>query len=98
MKLRFRAYDTDQGLLVAVCDEDLVGRTFRDGEVRLEVSEDFYGDDNAAREEVVEGLRDAAIANLVGEGAVEAGVEAEVVDTENVLYVDGVPHAQMVRM
>lgn len=98
MKLCFRAYDTEQGLLVAVCDEDLVGRTFREGEVRLEVSKDFYGDATAAWEEVVEGLRDAAIANLVGEGAVEAGVEADVVDTDNVLYVDGVPHAQMVRM
>jgi hypothetical protein len=34
----------------------------------------------------------------VGETAVEAGVEAEVVDEENVLRVEGVPHAQMVRL
>lgn len=98
MRLRLRTYDTEQGLLVAVCDDDLVGMTFRDGDVRLEVTEDFYGDSTAPPEEVEELLRDASIANLVGEHAVDVGVEAEVVNRDNVLVVDGVPHAQMVRM
>lgn len=98
MKLRLRTYDTEQGLLVAVCDEDLLGETFRDGDVRLEVSEDFYGGPVSGVNEVESELVNASIANLVGEESVRVGVDAGLIDKENVLYVEGVPHAQMVRI
>ena len=91
-------YETEQGLLVAAADETVVGELFEEDGVRVDVDEEFYGTSTVPRDEVVESLRKAAIANLVGETAVEAGVEAEVVDEENVLCVEEVPHAQMVRL
>lgn len=91
-------YDTEQGLLVAAADEAVVGELFEEDGVRVDVDEEFYGTSTVPRDEVVESLRHASIANLVGETAVEAGVEAEIVDEENVLRVEEVPHAQMVRL
>lgn len=91
-------YDTEQGLLVAAADEAVVGELFEEDGVRVDVDEEFYGTSTVPRDEVVERLRHASIANLVGETAVEAGVEAEVVDEDKVLRVEEVPHAQMVRL
>jgi len=91
-------YDTEQGLLVAAADETVVGELFEEDGVRVDVDEEFYGTSTVPRDEVVESLRRASIANLVGETAVEAGVEAEIVDEENVLRIEEVPHAQMVRL
>jgi hypothetical protein len=96
--ITLETYDTEQGRMVAVADTALVGDVYEEDGVRVDVDPDFYGETPTAREEVLETLRGASIANLVGEDAVEAGVDADVVDEENVLRVDGVPHAQMVRM
>lgn len=98
MTIVLEEYSTEQGLMVAAADASVVGDLFEEDGVRVDVDEEFYGGKKAPHDEVVESLQRAAIANLVGERAVEAGVEAEVVDEENVLRVEGVPHAQMVRL
>ncbi len=100
MSIVLETYETEQGMMVAAADVSVVGELFEEDGVRVDVDEEFYGktDRTVPREEVVERLRRASIANLVGETAVDAGVEAEVVDEENVLRVEGVPHAQMVRL
>ncbi len=93
-----KTYQTEQGLLAAAADEDLVGSTFEEDGVKLDVDEEFYGGEPSTREEVGDVLRQAATANLVGERTVEAGVESGEIDSDIVLEVEGVPHAQMVRL
>lgn len=91
-------YDTEQGLLVAVADPGVAGETYVDGDVTLDVDEAFYCEDRREPDEVAPLLREAGVANLAGEEAVELGVDCGVVAEENVLDVGGVPHAQMVRI
>ena len=90
--------ETPEGVLVAVCDEALLGETYERGEVSLTVTEEFYGGDPATDEEVAAALGRATTANLVGEAAVGAAVEAGFVDPENVLELDGTVHAQYVHL
>jgi hypothetical protein len=93
-----RERETPEGLLVSVCDADCLGETFEDGAVSLEVTEEFYGGDDAERASeaaVVDSLRRAATANIVGERAVSVAVDAGLVDEGRVLEVDGTLHAQL---
>jgi len=90
--------DTDEGLLVAVCDAEILGETFENGSVSLTVNEEFYGGERADEETVVASLRAAQVANVVGERAVEVAIAAGVVDAEAVLEVGATRHAQLVRM
>ena len=90
--------DTEEGLLVAVCDEEVLGDTFENGSVSLTVNEEFYGGDPADAERVIASLRAARIANVVGERTVAVAVEAGVVDAEAVLEVGATRHAQLVRL
>ncbi len=85
-------------VLLAACDEELLGGTFRSGELCLKVSESFYHADKGDEEALVTRLRLSTIANLVGERTVEIAVRHGFVDPECVLMIGGVPHAQMVRM
>lgn len=89
---------TEQGLMVAVCDRDVLGETFENGEVSLTITEAFYGGDEADEDEVVDSLARASIANIVGARAVEVAVEAGIIDAEHVLDVGETRHAQMVRI
>ncbi|WP_276273114.1 DUF424 domain-containing protein [Haloarcula litorea] len=87
--------DTDEGLLVSVCDPEVVGETFEDGPVSLTVDEEFYGGDAASEDEVVDSLARCSVANIVGTESVALAIEHGFVDEENVLDVDGTRHAQL---
>ncbi|TMT85250.1 DUF424 family protein [Haloterrigena sp. H1] len=89
---------TQEGLLVAVCDEDVLGETFEEGELSLTVTEEFYGGDAVEESTVIESLAQADVANIVGTRAVELAVEEGFIDEANVLEVDTTLHAQLLRM
>lgn len=92
---RMRIHRQGREVLVAVSDAALVGREFREGNLRLQVSEAFYGSEGADAAEVVRQLTLCTIANLVGVDTVMLAIRHGFVDPENVLDIDGVPHAQM---
>lgn len=87
--------ETDEGLLVSVCDADVMGETFEDGPVSLTVTEAFYGGDDVSESEVVDSLARCSVANIVGTESVDVAVEHGFVDEDNVLDVDGTRHAQL---
>lgn len=90
MKLHTRGVET----LVAACDERLLGRTLREGELRLQVSS-FYEGVRMTPQEFVNALRAATIGNFVGRETVEAAQRAGYVGEDGILWIEGEPHAQM---
>ncbi|WP_418285479.1 DUF424 domain-containing protein [Halorubrum sp. DTA46] len=93
-----RERETPEGLLVSVCDADCLGETYDNGQVRITVSEEFYGGEEAVEaspEDVIAGLHRAQVANIVGTEAVGVAVEAGLVDEETVLEFDETRHAQL---
>lgn len=90
--------ETKEGLLVAVCDEDVLGETFEEDELSLTVTEEFYGTDAVDEGTAIESLTQADVANIVGTRAVELAVEEGFVDETNVLEVGATLHAQLLQM
>ncbi|MFC7133518.1 MULTISPECIES: DUF424 domain-containing protein [Salinibaculum] len=90
--------DTQKGLLVSVCDADVVGETFENGDVSLTVEAEFYDGDEADEEAVVQSLARCSVANLVGTRAVGLAIDHGFVDEENVLDFEGTRHAQLLWM
>lgn len=85
-------------VLVAACDRELLGSVLRDGELKLEVRSTFYEGEDASEELLLNRLTIATVANLVGERTVAVAVKHRFIDEECILYIDGVPHAQLVKM
>ena len=85
-------------VLVAACDNDLLGKCFREGKMKLEVSRDFYGTKLSSLEKTVQIVRDADVANLVGRKVVEAAVRRGLVDREAVILIAGIPHVQVMKL
>ena len=96
MLLRERS--TPEGRLVSVCDADVLGETFENGELSLSVDAEFYEGEAADAETVAASLAEASVANLVGTESVETAIEAGFVDEANVLEFEGTVHAQYLRM
>jgi hypothetical protein len=90
--------DTQKGVLVSVCDADVMGETFEDSDVSLTVEEDFYDGEEADEEAVVESLARCSVANIVGTRAVAVAIDHGFVDEDNVLDFEGTRHAQLLWM
>jgi hypothetical protein len=84
--------------LLAACDEELLGKTFSEGELELEVKEDFYGGEKIPEESLAGKFEGANVINLVGEKCVQCGIDAGIITPENVLKIQGIPHAQYFKL
>lgn len=86
----------DGRLVVALCDDDLLGKKFEEGKLCLDLSGDFYKGEEKEENEVLDSLKDACAINAVGKKAVDFLIKNNFVDKEKVIYVLGIPHAQCV--
>lgn len=94
-----KVFRTDTEIVVAVCDEDLLGREIRDPElgITIRIDPDFYGGELLEFDEVLELLREATVANIIGNNIVEKLVEAGYIDSSSqVSVIGGVKHVQVV--
>lgn len=93
-----RERETPEGLLVSVCDDGLIGESFEDGEVSITVTESFYQGESRSEDAVIEALERAAVANIVGNRAINVAIEAGIVDEQRVLEIGEVRHAQVLNL
>lgn len=93
-----RMHSSGKDVLMAACDEELIGKELRDGELRLYVNPAFYKGE-LVNEEIFKNMAiSATIGNLVGKRCVEFAIKIGIVHKDFVLKIDGVPHAQFVRL
>ena len=93
-----KVYKTQGEVLLAACDDGLLGRTFEEGELQLIVSESFYGGEKISHDHFINQLKMATIANLVGREVVGIASEMGMINEDSVLEISGVPHAQIAKM
>lgn len=93
-----KEYSTQGEILLAACDDDILGKTFSEGELELVVSESFYGGEKVDGVSFISFLKKATIANLVGKKVIEIALELRLISEDCILEIDGVPHAQIARL
>lgn len=82
--------------MVAMCDEDLLGKTLEDEKLKIVVSEHFYKGKIMNKEEILKVLKTVLNANIVGKESVELVKELNFIKDENINYIENVPHAIVV--
>jgi hypothetical protein len=97
-KVYLKVFKNSRHTLVAVCDCNLLGKTFREGKLKLEVKNEFYGGTLSTMEEAIKALGSAQIANLVGARIIEAAVKSNLVNPKAVIFIAGVPHVQIFKL
>ncbi|HID25524.1 MAG TPA: DUF424 family protein [Thermoplasmata archaeon] len=98
MQISMKLYRQDEELLIGACDVELLGKRFKEGELTLHVKKSFYEGHRIDEKALITYLEEATIANLVGKRTVECAIRHGYVNPECVLFIEGVPHAQIVKM
>jgi hypothetical protein len=86
-----------QGLLLIVTDREILGRKFEEGKRQLDLGPAFYRGEAMSREEVKKLFSQAQHLHLTGTQAIALALEEDLLRSENLLWVQGIPHAEVVR-
>ena len=82
------------GLILVVTDKEILGKVFEEGKKQLDLSNKFYSGDERDAEAVKALIPEAYILHLTGEKAVALGVELGLVDSQRIIWISNVPHAE----
>lgn len=81
--------------VVAVCDLDLLGRRFEEGKKQIEIKENFFNGDKIEKKEAIKiierQIKEDATFNFVGKEAVKTALEMEIIEEEDIIFIQGVP-------
>ncbi len=87
-----------RNVLLAICDADILGRTLCEGKIVFCVKEEFYKGAKVNVEEAIMMIENSSIVNMVGKNVVNRAIEKGYVHPEAVLNIEGIPHAQIVKI
>ena len=82
--------------IVAICDYDIIGQSFEEGDRCIHVSETFYKGKLVSIEEGLAAMEKATIANIVGERIVQEALKAQLIHDRGIIRIQNIPHAQVV--
>jgi len=85
-------------VLLAICDAEILGKTLREGKIVFQVKEEFYRGAKVSIEEAVAMIENSTIVNMIGKNVVKKAVEKGYVHPEAILNIEGVPHAQILKL
>jgi len=80
--------------VLAICDEDILGKILDDGKIHFEIKADFYQGEKLTGTQVKVLLKDSPNYNLIGKEIIKIAIELGVIEKENIIKIKGIPHAQ----
>jgi hypothetical protein len=87
-----------KNVILAICDSEILGKTLREGKIVFHVKEEFYNGGRVTVEEAIDMIQNSTIVNMVGKCCVEKAIAKGYVHPQAVLNIEGVPHAQIVKL
>ncbi len=85
-------------VLLAACDEELLGQVLKDGKIIFRIRKEFYKGPKLPIDDAIKLIEESTVVNMVGKNIVKKAIDHGLVHPEAVLKICGIPHAQIVKM
>ncbi len=83
--------------VIAVCDSNLLGKTFEQGKMQLNVKETFFGGEEIEPENLLQVIKDMdkedATFNIVGENSINIALKAGIIKKQGIKTIQEIPFA-----
>ncbi len=93
MKVYLKIHRKDEIETIACCDEKLLNQVFKEGNLRIEISNQFFGGKLINLEDAIEILKEASYFNIVGENITSKAIDYKILPKEGIRSINGVPMA-----
>lgn len=94
----FEVYTRRNDKLLAVCDSEILDETLENSDVNYVVDSSFYGEKEADSDRVLELAEKCSLINAIGNEVVQLLVDNDFVDSDRITKIDGIDHAQVVKV
>lgn len=98
MEVYLKLRKIGSSVLLAICDAEILGKTLRQGKMTFHVREEFYKGRRVTVQEAIAMIQNSTVVNMIGKNVVGKAVEEGCVHPEAVLDIEGIPHAQIVKI
>jgi len=89
---------TKYEIVVAICDENLIEKEINSEKFKIKISKKFYGGKLVDKTMALKLMKRATIGNLIGKKIVSLAQKNGFIVKKNVIHIDGIPHAQFVKI
>ena len=95
-----KVFSTRTEIIVSLCDEEILEKVieFKKTGAKIKVSKHFYGEHLIDENIALKLLNRATIGNIIGKKSVELVQKHGFISKENVINIDGIPHAQFTKL
>ena len=91
MPYSVRVSDYQKNIMVNMSDAELIGRNIIDGELKINISENYYGKQIVEKDEAISLLQSASIMNLVGKETISLAIEVGIGSKDGVKIISDIP-------
>ena len=91
MQYSVRVSDYQKNTMVNMSDAELIGKNVIDGELKINISENYYGKQIVDRDEAISLLKSASIMNLVGKETISLAIELGIGSKDGVKIISDIP-------
>lgn len=88
----------DNKEVVGICDRELIGQTLTEGDVSVQITESFFGNQPASEEEIIRVLNTSDNISIFGKRCIELAIDKGLLERESCRIVAGVPYATIIRI
>lgn len=88
--------ESSSGRLLVITDSLLLGKRFEEGRKQLDLAKAFYQGEEQSAEEIRKIIMTAKHLHFTGKEAVALGIELDLIASTHILYVQKIPHAEVV--
>jgi len=93
MKVYLKFHVFDETETIACCDEELLDQVFKEGNLKIEISNQFFGGELVNLDTAISVLKRASFFNIVGERIIEKAIYCKIFSRNGVRLINGVPMA-----
>ena len=80
--------------LIAVCDNNLLGKKFEENDLQLDLSSNFYKGEELGEDQLLTLIKSSYLINSVGEDSVKFGLKIGAVNQKDIIKIKNIPHVQ----
>jgi len=82
--------------LVSLCDGNLIGKEFDEGEFILNVSKDFYAGEPVFEKDILKLANEGVLLNIVGEESVNFALNNKLIKKDGIKRIKNIPFALVI--
>jgi len=83
--------------IVAICDNELLGKKFEEGKKAIEIKESFFKGDEKTEQEILKIIEEStgedATFNIIGKNSVDVALKSGLIQPGGIIKIQGVPVA-----